>query len=106
MHLIIFRWLEEEAPAEYSRAVPADGFAQYARQVWGAILSSSELNIPSQKEMLATFRCEEIRLATLREVLPQLNEYASDPTQLFVSHTLEEILGSALRKCASSSLGD
>lgn len=50
------RWLNEEAPTEYSRRVPADGFAYYAQQIWLTILNSAELDIPSQKEMVASYR--------------------------------------------------
>lgn len=46
--------------AEYSRGVAADGFAAYAESVWETIRANRELDIPSQKEMLAHVRCEEI----------------------------------------------
>lgn len=65
--------------AEYSRGVAADGFAAYAESVWDTIRANRELDIPSQKEMLAHVRCEEIardamgvvekRLQPLRAVL-------------------------------------
>ena len=41
-------------------SVPADGFGVYVRQIWETIKSNKELNLPSQKEMLATYRCDEI----------------------------------------------
>lgn len=51
---------------EYSRGVAADGFAAYAEGVWETIRANRELDIPSQKEMLAHVRCEQIaRDATL-----------------------------------------
>lgn len=45
---------------EYSRGVAADGFAAYAQNVWDTIRANRELDIPSQKEMLAHVRCEQI----------------------------------------------
>lgn len=45
---------------EYSRGVAADGFSEYARSVWETIRANKELDIPSQKEMLAHVRCEQI----------------------------------------------
>ena len=36
------------------------GFPHYAQQVWETIKKNSDLNLPSQKEMLATYRCDEI----------------------------------------------
>lgn len=45
---------------EYSRGVAADGFAAYAQNVWETIRANRELDIPTQKEMLAHVRCEQI----------------------------------------------
>lgn len=66
---------------EYKRNVAADGFATYADSVWGTIRENKELDIPSQKEMLAHVRCEQIardaidaaeaKLAPLAEALKQ-----------------------------------
>ena len=64
------RWIEEWRPKEYSRQVPADGFLFYTHNVWQTILQSAELDIPSQKAMLAAFRCDEIMRAALDEVTP------------------------------------
>ena len=41
--------------------VPADGLQQYINQLWNDILNEKELNIPSQREMLANYRCTEIK---------------------------------------------
>eukprot|EP01053_Blabericola_migrator_P004993 Blabericola_migrator_1__4992@NODE_2594_length_2560_cov_201_764541_g1626_i0_p1_GENE_NODE_2594_length_2560_cov_201_764541_g1626_i0NODE_2594_length_2560_cov_201_764541_g1626_i0_p1_ORF_typecomplete_len799_score136_93RHD3/PF05879_12/5_9e78GBP/PF02263_19/1_1e10MMR_HSR1/PF01926_23/7_1e05Dynamin_N/PF00350_23/0_00046Dynamin_N/PF00350_23/6_6e03AIG1/PF04548_16/0_00035AIG1/PF04548_16/6_9e03FeoB_N/PF02421_18/0_0093AAA_15/PF13175_6/0_046PPV_E1_C/PF00519_17/0_021DGCR6/PF07324_11/0_011DGCR6/PF07324_11/7_1e03eIF len=91
------RWFEEIAPSTYSRQVPADGFAFYAKAVWDAILNSAELNIPSQKEMVATYRCEEIRQATLAKILPRIVEVAAaDPTRLFDEHIAEDAIKEAI----------
>eukprot|EP01125_Pyxidicula_operculata_P021753 TRINITY_DN8612_c0_g1_i1.p1 TRINITY_DN8612_c0_g1~~TRINITY_DN8612_c0_g1_i1.p1 ORF type:complete len:776 (+),score=231.36 TRINITY_DN8612_c0_g1_i1:30-2357(+) len=45
---------------EYKSDVPADGFSMYAKTIWDTILSEKDLNLPSQKQMLAMYRCEEI----------------------------------------------
>lgn len=45
---------------EYCRGVASDGFAAYAESVWDTIRANKELDIPSQKEMLAHVRCEQI----------------------------------------------
>ncbi len=47
-------------PWHGKKAVPSDGFPHYALQVWESIKNNSDLNLPSQKEMLATYRCDEI----------------------------------------------
>eukprot|EP01071_Lankesteria_metandrocarpae_P009151 Lankesteria_metandrocarpae@DN5146_c0_g2_i1.p1 len=68
------RWETELSPPTYSRKVPADGFAHYAQSVWEAILRQSELDIPSQKEMLASYRCEEIKNSVLAQITAPVAE--------------------------------
>lgn len=43
--------------------VPADGLAMFAQSVWETIQQNKDLDLPSQREVLATFRCEEIGAA-------------------------------------------
>jgi hypothetical protein len=41
--------------------MPADGLPLYCMEIWEQIKSEKDLNIPSQKELIATLRCNEIR---------------------------------------------
>ena len=41
--------------------VPADGLKQYVTQIWTDIMNDKDLDIPSQREMLAKYRCTEIK---------------------------------------------
>ena len=50
---------------EYHRRIPADGFSVYAESVWDQIVNNKDLDLPTQQELLAQFRCDEIS----REVL-------------------------------------
>ncbi|KAH6670717.1 RHD3/Sey1 [Halenospora varia] len=50
---------------EYHRRIPADGFSVYAEGIWDQIVSNKDLDLPTQQELLAQFRCDEIS----REVL-------------------------------------
>lgn len=50
-----------------SKNVPADGIKQYIFQLWNDIINEKELNIPSQKEMLSNYRCNEIKDSVLME---------------------------------------
>lgn len=45
---------------EYHRRIPADGFPMYASGVWEQIDSNKDLDLPTQQELLAQFRCDEI----------------------------------------------
>ena len=55
---------------EYHRRIPADGFSIYAQQVWDQIVSNKDLDLPTQQELMAQFRCDEIS----REVLEGFDE--------------------------------
>jgi protein SEY1 len=45
---------------EYHRRIPADGFAVYAKGIWEQIMTNKDLDLPTQQELLAQFRCMEI----------------------------------------------
>ncbi|KAL9104882.1 MAG: hypothetical protein Q9163_000199 [Psora crenata] len=55
---------------EYHRRIPADGFPIYAEQVWDQIVNNKDLDLPTQQELMAQFRCDEIS----REVLVGFDE--------------------------------
>lgn len=55
---------------EYHRRIPADGFPIYAQSIWEQIDSNKDLDLPTQQELLAQFRCDEIS----REVLLPFDE--------------------------------
>ena len=55
---------------EYHRRIPADGFSHYAEGVWDQIVNNKDLDLPTQQELLAQFRCDEI----MREVLVAFDE--------------------------------
>lgn len=47
--------------------VPIDGIPLYYSEIWNIIHSDKDLNIPSQKEMLANLRCNELKLEALKD---------------------------------------
>jgi hypothetical protein len=55
---------------EYHRRIPADGVSVYAEGVWDQIVNNKDLDLPTQQELLAQFRCDEI----LREVMVAFDE--------------------------------
>ncbi|GFF48023.1 protein sey1 [Aspergillus udagawae] len=55
---------------EYHRRIPADGFSRYAEGIWDQIVNNKDLDLPTQQELLAQFRCDEI----LREVMIAFDE--------------------------------
>ena len=55
---------------EYHRRIPADGFSIYAQGVWDQIVNNKDLDLPTQQELMAQFRCDEIS----REALVAFDE--------------------------------
>ena len=81
--------------------VPGEGFGVYVRGIWETIAANKELSLPSQKEMLATYRCDEIigqqvgklvvEVRERRETERWLSEYC--PT---FSHSTSQFIRAAL----------
>jgi len=49
------------------KEVPAEGFADYAKQIWSDIEKDNDLDLPSQRKMLSIVRCERKRAQHLAE---------------------------------------
>lgn len=45
---------------DYHKRIPADGFPKYAEDVWSTIVNNRDLDLPTQQELLAQYRCDEI----------------------------------------------
>jgi len=61
-------------PEYQKKELPSDGLAHFASEIWGVIKANKDLDLPSQKHMLAMFRCEEIMETSYRGFLKQLEE--------------------------------
>jgi len=59
-----------------SKNVPADGFSKFCSDIWNTILNEKDLNIPSQKEMLAIYRCNEIKDEALLKYEEKLKKFS------------------------------
>ncbi|BGP31924.1 Dynamin-like GTPase that mediates homotypic ER fusion [Rhodotorula toruloides] len=46
--------------SKYHRRIPADGISTYMGTIWDAVVSNKDLDLPTQQELLAQFRCGEI----------------------------------------------
>lgn len=70
---------------EYHRRIPADGFSVYAEGVWDQIVNNKDLDLPTQQELLAQFRCDEISrevLVAFDEAIAPLEEKQADGVRL------------------------
>ncbi|GAA5869671.1 hypothetical protein JCM8547_005102 [Rhodosporidiobolus lusitaniae] len=45
---------------KYHKRIPADGISPYMGTIWDAVVSNKDLDLPTQQELLAQFRCGEI----------------------------------------------
>ena len=45
---------------KYHKGVPVDGFSIFANSIWNRITENKDLDLPSQQQLLAQFRCDEI----------------------------------------------
>lgn len=63
---------------EYKKSVPIDGFQIYAANIWNVILHNKDLDIPTQKEMLATFRCNSIANEVFAPFEKKCEEWEND----------------------------
>lgn len=45
---------------EYHKRIPADGYNMYASSIWDKVLTNKDLDLPTQQELLAQYRCDEI----------------------------------------------
>lgn len=93
---------------EYHRRIPADGFSVYAEGVWDQIVNNKDLDLPTQQELLAQFRCDEISrevLVSFDEVITPLEEKQAEATRMGKPVVLPDLgaTGSAARtKCVKA----
>lgn len=70
---------------EYHRRIPADGFPMYASGIWDQIVSNKDLDLPTQQELLAQYRCDEIAreaLIPFDERIAPLEEQANSNAKI------------------------
>lgn len=48
---------------EYHKRIPADGLPHYLATIWEQVMTNKDLDLPTQQELLAQFRCDEIASA-------------------------------------------
>lgn len=90
---------------EYHRRIPADGLSVYAEGIWDQIVNNKDLDLPTQQELLAQFRCDEISrevLVAFDQQLTPLEEKQTQASKLgkaVVLPDLGSIASEAREKC-------
>ena len=93
---------------EYHRRIPADGFSVYAQGVWDQIVSNKDLDLPTQQELLAQFRCDEISreaLIPFDDTISPLESKQAEAVAAGKPKVLQE-LGETIRKARLKILKD
>ncbi|KZP19790.1 root hair defective 3 GTP-binding protein [Athelia psychrophila] len=70
------RFVDSSAPdyffkTSYHKRIPADGVAFYMEGIWEQVQTNKDLDLPTQQELLAQFRCDEISGVALAEFSEQ-----------------------------------
>ncbi|ORX55242.1 root hair defective 3 GTP-binding protein [Piromyces finnis] len=60
---------------KYHRGIPADGFSSYAENIWDQVAYNHDLDIPTQQQLLAEYRCDEIAKAIIDEFQIDITKY-------------------------------
>ncbi|KZT10800.1 root hair defective 3 GTP-binding protein [Laetiporus sulphureus 93-53] len=84
----------------YHKRIPADGVAFYMEGIWEQVQTNKDLDLPTQQELLAQFRCDEISAAALTE----FNEQAKPQRRPIESGKVIENLGGMMRAWRSGAL--
>lgn len=58
--------------------VPIDGLSIFIDQTWQVIRDQKELNLPDQREMVANYRCNEIKEEATTQVLMDIDLLKKD----------------------------
>lgn len=83
---------------EYHSGIASDGFSEYANAVWETIRANRELDIPTQKEMLAHVRCEQIA----KEALEGFETEIADVTTALQgedAHVVPDLIATLVTAC-------
>ncbi|RSL50256.1 SEY1-like protein [Fusarium duplospermum] len=79
---------------EYHRRIPADGFSVYAEGIWDQIVNNKDLDLPTQQELLAQFRCDEISREVLIDfdlIVSPLEDKQAEALKLGVATVLPDL---------------
>lgn len=84
----------------YHKRIPADGVAVYMENIWEQVQSNKDLDLPTQQELLAQFRCDEISSAALGE----FNEQAKSQKRPIEAGKVVQGLGGLMRSWRDQTL--
>ncbi|SNX82793.1 probable Protein SEY1 [Melanopsichium pennsylvanicum] len=60
---------------EYHKRIPADGLPHYLSSIWEQVMTNKDLDLPTQQELLAQFRCDEIANAAFSAFATNIKDF-------------------------------
>ncbi|KAG6919378.1 Dynamin-like GTPase that mediates homotypic ER fusion [Tephrocybe rancida] len=84
----------------YHKRIPADGVAFYMEGIWDQVQSNKDLDLPTQQELLAQFRCDEISAVAFSE----FSEQAKSQKRPVESGRVVEGLGALMKNWRTDAL--
>ncbi|KAI5829813.1 root hair defective 3 GTP-binding protein [Schizophyllum commune Tattone D] len=84
----------------YHKRIPADGVSMYMENIWEQVQSNKDLDLPTQQELLAQFRCDEISAVALNE----FNEQAKSQKRPIEAGKVIEGLGKMMNAWRTQAL--
>ncbi|KAG4304682.1 hypothetical protein PORY_002075 [Pneumocystis oryctolagi] len=60
--------------SKYYKRVPADGFSVYVKGIWEQIITNKDLDLPTQQQLLAQYRCDEISKIVMETIEPLIKD--------------------------------
>ncbi|KAF9567947.1 root hair defective 3 GTP-binding protein [Agrocybe pediades] len=84
----------------YHKRIPADGVAFYMEGIWEQVQTNKDLDLPTQQELLAQFRCDEISAVALSE----FNEQAKSQKRPVEAGKVVDGLGAMMKDWRTAAL--
>ncbi|KAI0062825.1 root hair defective 3 GTP-binding protein [Artomyces pyxidatus] len=84
----------------YHKRIPADGVAFYMEGIWEQVQTNKDLDLPTQQELLAQFRCDEISAGASAE----FNEQAKSQKRPVEAGRVVDGLGGMMRSWREQAL--
>jgi hypothetical protein len=86
----------------YHKRIPADGVGFYMEGIWQQVLTNKDLDLPTQQELLAQFRCDEIATVVMETFMANV-KIVRKPVE---GGTVVEGLGAQFKEWLETAMGE
>ncbi|GAA5887046.1 hypothetical protein JCM3774_006356, partial [Rhodotorula dairenensis] len=82
--------------SKYHKRIPADGISTYMHTIWDAVVSNKDLDLPTQQELLAQFRCGEIATQAFELFSARTDAFPAAPGAGKIDRALGDLMRAAV----------